>query len=155
MPAHCPSLRVAGAGQTAVVARSSHAAPGIARRWRLASPALRDSKVRTYFSTAQNETTDKHRAAKPQPKKSHHEDTKKILCDFFASSRLRVFVVNRMRALPGGRTKALFQVAKNFQYRVVQVRVRLCSSVVSFMLLRAVRWYVFQLGSLGILSAWT
>jgi len=61
MPAHCPSLRVAGAGQTAVVARSSHAAPGIARRWRLASPALRDSKARTYFSTAHNETTDEHR----------------------------------------------------------------------------------------------
>jgi len=49
--------------------------------------------------------TDKHRAAAPQPKKSHREDTKN------RKGFLRVFVANRMRVLPGERTKMLCQIA--------------------------------------------
>src|SRR5437667_3653616 len=57
-----------------------------------------------------------------------------ILCD---SSRFRVFVVNRMRALAGERTKILCKKQRIFGL-VVQVNIDPCSSVVSFILLAAV-----------------
>src|SRR5205809_6386383 len=46
----------------------------------LTYPRYRDAVNRKFNvlrpNFAQNETTDEHRAAKPQPKTSHHEDTK-------------------------------------------------------------------------------